>query len=343
MFLRLCAGVAALATVYACNPLKPRSLEQRETSQVSVAFEPSNLGELANQMKTLQIRVFKVENDVTGAQEGADNQLAIELQKKEYTLTGIKLGHKEFEVSILDANNTALGVGKVRHVVKPGPNVTAPLIIKLTPVAQPNVSVGVELDIKTVGEATVDGLVKKVALQWKNAAGTQTGEIVLATGAVPTTYDDLKQSLEDNCTGCHADGFAQKKLYLDQWPFKSLLIADNAALMNKFMARLQDEDKPMPPDGLLPTAEIARYKAWQAGGFVASVPANAGSLFRGQIDGVKVSDKITCTLVVTGVDGVELLKKEIDPYVVQLSGALKLSVELNPAAPSVAIPIIVEQ
>lgn len=333
--------LVALSLVAACTNVKPRH-QNDESSHVSVAFDPAAIGELANQMKTLRFRIYDVQNDVRGAQEGQDNSQAIEAQKTEYTLEGIQLGWKDLEVSILDAQSNALGTGALRILVKPGLNQAGPLVVKIAPLPQTTTNLGIQLTLKSEAEADPASYVKKAVFAWKAQDAATSGEIELTLGDATIGFDRVLPVIEENCYGCHtASNNGNKKLKLSVYPFKSGLIADQGELLAKIMERVQNADSPMPQDGLMAQDKIDLMKAWQAGGFAAASTA-AGS-FRGELKDLKVTDKITGTLTLYGVDGVELAKQEIAAHTVEINGLLSFEAQLDLAAPSVAVQIVVER
>ncbi len=338
------AATAAMVALSSCNPLSPRDLDRQGTSRVAVAFDPSALGPLAAQMKTLKVRVYKVENETRGTQEGADKDFAIVQQQAEYSLTGVKLGPKEFEVSILNADNLALGTGTIRHLVKPGVNVTGALIIKLNAVQQPITNLGIELALATPPDLD-PGIAKRVIMKWKTQTGAE-GELELKKpGAIPAgvlTLADVQPILEESCISCHKATNAKKKLQLDVFPFKSGFIADQSELLKEVLARIQDEDAPMPPGELMEASNIEKFKAWETGGFLAAAATGAADAFAGKLEGLKVADKLSCTIIVFGEGDSELFRKDLEPYTIIENGQLKLTLPLEIAAPSVSIPITVQ-
>lgn len=337
--------IALVTALSACTPLSPRKLIGKggdDTSNVSVAFDPSTLGELAQSMKTLQVRIYKVENDVTGAQEGDAQRFAIESQRREYTISDVQLGLKDIEVAILDTQDLALGTGKVRVLVKPGKNKTEPLVIKLTQIVQPIVTLPIEIKVDGAGAAQVQA----AAIEWQTATtAMRTVSLSAAsTGGLTANYEtDIKPIMEAECVSCHREGNAKRKLKLDRWPFVSGNIADSAQLLAVVMERIQNAEDPMPQAGLMDSALIDKMKDWQAADFLASAPTGGQMLFRGAIADLKVSEALSCTLVLTAVDGIELLRKDLGGHVVQESGVLTHSLTLDLEAPSVDIPIVVEQ
>lgn len=341
-------AVAALTAGFslytACNPLKPRDRVDAP-SRVSVAFDPTGLGELAQLMKTLQFRVYGVASEVRGAQEGEDVKIAIELQKKSYTLSDIQLGWKDIEVSILDAEGLALGTGSARVLVKPGLNKAGPLVIKINAVNQPITAVGIELELVSTTEGDPSALVKKAVLSWKAQSSGQGGEAELTIGKGATTYADVKAIFDDNCISCHKSATlaSSQKLNLKTFPFQSGNLTDNAALMTEILKRVQeaDEERVMPPGAALESENLSLLKAWEAGGFQAQ--ATGPGLFRSELKDLKVADKITGTLTLFGVDGIELVKKDIDAYVVVENGTLRLKASMDLESPSVEMEIVVER
>lgn len=344
-------GIFALSMVgfslQSCSSLKPRSL-QENTSSVSVAFDPTVLGDVAANMKTLQIRVFKVVNELTSTQEGGDSRLAIEQQKKDYTLEKISLGLKEIEISILNESDLALGTGKIRVLVRPGINKTYAVIIKIKKISNPVTTVALNFLIR----GDIDGQdlmvnVKKVEFSWKTEMAAQSGVVLLNRGidiAGPSqvTYDEIKSVLEGNCVSCHKEGLAKAKLKVDRFPFVSGSIANQADLMAAIMVRIQDVDAPMPPAALMAVDKIDLVKAWETGGFAKSAVASGSNSFTAGLVDMRTTDKLTGVVTLYGEGDVKLGEKEISPYIVEENGVLKQDVELTLPAPVVSIPIVVQ-
>ena len=348
------ALIAALALA-SCDTLKPHNVT-RDLSRVAVSFDPTapGIGPLAAQMKTLQVRVFGLTNDVVGPQEGADQSFPIVQQQKEYDITGVHLGMKRFDVAILDANGAALGVGTLKWLVKPGLNHTDPLIIKIKSAEQQVASISLDFAFTADGNVDPTPQIKKVVLKWKTENSSQSGELELTkSGAVATNalgFADVKSIFLDNgdatcaASGCHSGAHPSAKLDLASFPFKSGKIADKATLMKAVVDRMNDQDNPMPPDGVLAADVLNKIAAWQTGGFLETAPA-AGTVdkdYRAKIDGLKVTDKLSGTLIVTGENGVEIYKEDVTSYVIEQNGVMKMSCNINVAAPTVAIPIEVQ-
>jgi hypothetical protein len=335
-------AVLLVLTSVACDPLKPGLKRNKDTSSVSVAIDPTTLGDLADQMQTLQVRIFRVENDQRGAAEGEAQRFPIERQRQEYTVRGITLGMKEFEVAILDTNDFALGTGKVRVLVQPGKNRTEPLVIRLTEVVQPQAHVPMELKLSGAGAA----LVQSASVHWQSVTGS--GDVALTLVPAPNAgavgyAQDVKPILEANCVPCHREGNALRKLKLDRFPFVSTYILDRDALLAEVIARIQDVDAPMPQDGNLEQPLIDKLLAWQAGGFLADAPAAGEVVFKGVIENQRVADLVAADLTLSGTDGARLLQKDLEPYLVEEGATFNVSLTVDLEDPSVEIPIVVER
>lgn len=344
-------GIFALTmaglTLQSCNPLMPRA-KKESVSSVSVAFDPTVLGDLAAHMKTLQIRVFSVVNDQTSAQEGADIRLAIEAQKKDYTIENIALGLKEIEISILNESDLALGTGKVRILVKPGLNKTEPVVIKLKKIDNPVTSITLAFVIKgKIGDQDLAASVKRVDFSWKTETTAQNGisNLVRSTGETEAggiSFTEIKPILDSDCVKCHKEGNAKGKLKLDRFPFESGLIADSNELLKEIMNRIQDEDAPMPPAGLMEDGKINSFKSWEDNKFaLANIPAGTNS-FSTTLPDLRVSDKLSGVITLYGDNDIKLGEKEITPYVIEENGKVSQELEFSLAQPAVVIPVVVE-
>lgn len=344
MFPKLSLALVVAFSTVACEPLSPSNRRPKDVSSVSVAFDPTVLGDRAEAMKTLQVRIFKVQNDLAGPAEGDARRFPITLHQQEYRIDGMSLGLKDIEVAILDAQDLALGTGTVRVLVKPGKNRTEALKIKLTQITQPLADIPVEIKLAGANASAVE----KISLHWKNGANVE-GDIELETTTALSSAANyattIKPLLEANCTGCHEEGNAAKKLKLDRFPFVSGYIADAAALNAKVMARIVDVGNPMPPsddDSLMPEATLATFKEWQTAGFLPEATATGEVLFRGHIKDQKIADLVKCTVSLTGIDGVELMKKELVDFLFEESSSIRETMTVTTESPSVEIPIVVE-
>lgn len=333
--------VLPLAALAAACSLKPHAVERSNFGRLAVAFDANALPpELAAQMKSLQVRVYKSENGARVGQPELELSLPISAGQDKYLIKGVTIGLKEVEVAILNADGDALGTGVLKSVlVQPGHNDLPPLTIEIQGLASAKTTVTVDLGVTAEG-------VKKVVFQWQTKNAAQSGELELLRPAPANpdavTYAAIKPVLQENCISCHKSATTGSKLKLDVFPFKSAKIADEAQLMASVMERIQttDEDRQMPQDGLMPADQIALFKSWQAGGFLASLPVADGR-YKGALPALKVADLLFGTLVFTGENGVILGKKEVQPASIVADQVLKLDETLVIAAPEVSVPIVV--
>jgi mono/diheme cytochrome c family protein len=329
----LFAAVAVLA-VSACSSLKPRDVSKDDTSNLMVAFDAEAMGDLAKEMDSLQVRVFKMVANARSTME-LDKNMKIELQKKQYEISGVKLGKKEIEVAIHDAAGQVLGVGTISHLVTPGANVTDALTIKIKKLESPLTDVAIELDI--TGDVA---LVEKAVLTWKTEK-TQQGdatEVTLGGSAGPTIPAAVQLTLKKRCQGCHNSNFDQAGIDLDMSAFPYTASGyEFEELMDLVEERMTDADSPMPPSGILKDDQLKPVLAWKQ-----SLGATDGPEAT-TLQELQIADKITGEIVLTGADGVELHKAEIEAYSIEKDGVLKISIELKVEDSTIAIPINVEQ
>ncbi len=346
--LSLAALLAAGALSAQSCSLKPRGGGARNTAKLAVAFDSSALpAALAAQMKTLQVRVFRVEGTTrTGAPE-LEVPIGIVAGQAEYVIKGVKIGLKEIEVAILDADGNALGLGVVQHLVTPGVNQVKQLRIEIAAIANALTTVAIDLGLSTEAESNPTTLVQKAVFTWSTQNGHQSGVLELARAAAvapgTVTYAEIKPILDENCVSCHKSitgGPGNNKLKLNEFPFKSgkPALAGNAALMAEVLKRIQDAASPMPQDDLMPQAMIDKVKAWQTAGYLGLVVSDGR--FKGAIPQLKVADLLLGTVVFTGENGVKLGEKTITPAVIEADKPVKLDLTLDMQDPTLHVPIV---
>lgn len=250
------AATTALLIFAAGCQKKSGKDEGEADAGVQVTLKQEDLALLADQNPTeVRIRVFKVENDVTGDQEGGDNVFQLAQDSATYSVSKVKLGYKQFDVSILNSASESLGDGTARYLVKPGLQQMEPIAITIRDPAVRRRDVEMNLWVQ-----------------------------VTPTGETPkTTYLDVKQTIAQ-CAGCHTDVAGDGSqmepkggLNLKQFPFVSLLHPDwtQDDIVADMVYWMKDPTDPMPPAprSRIPDADIDLVEKWRTDGLL-MYPAN---------------------------------------------------------------------
>lgn len=88
-------------------------------------------------------------------------------------------------------------------------------------------------------------------------------------------WEHVKPIFDKRCASCHNATAPKAKLSLVNYPF-STDAAKNKQHLSDIMARIHDEESPMPPKGLLASEELSLIDKWAKDGFLIEAPKNVG-------------------------------------------------------------------
>lgn len=256
--------VAAASTVAAlgvaasgCSIFKTRVTDKGDdavagNAGVNVALSAQDMAYLASHNPTkVRIRVFAVVDGQKGDQEGNDSLFDLVQDSATYKVEKVKLGLKEFEVSILNEATETVGSGSGRHLVKPGLSQMEPISIKLIPpeVRRRNLDLNLFVQVEIPGEQP------------------------------KTTYVDVKNTILQACAGCHTDKMPDGSpkepkggLILTDFPYVSVTHPERSQddLVYDMVYWMKDPTDPMPPrpDPRVPTDKIDLIEKWRTDGLI---------------------------------------------------------------------------
>ncbi len=248
------SAVAALGLyVSACNPLSPSGGREKTEGGVQVALSAQDMKLLAGENPTkVRIRVYAVIDGAKSDQEGNDAVFDLLQNQATYKVSKVKLGMKEFEVTILNDRIEAVGSGSARHLVKPGLQQMDPISIQLVPpeIRRRSVAMDLFVQVEVPGEGA------------------------------KTTYLDVKGIIQ-NCVGaCHTDRAPDGNptepkggLILKNFPFTSVLHPDwtQDDIVADMVYWMKDMTDPMPPPAAgsrVPNEKIDLVEKWRTDGLL---------------------------------------------------------------------------
>lgn len=318
------------------------------------ALSREALALLAESPSALRVRIFRVDGDALAEQEGEDKIFHLDGTPEgevSYRLEDLKLGLKEFQLEILNADGEVIGDGKTRHVVKPG--------------AQ---HLGAAITI-TLREPTRRRRDVPLAFHVTMAIP---GE------GVKTTFLDVKPILKSNCLNCHAEDSMPEPgggLILSSYPFVSRTFGTQPEIVADMLRWMRAFDYPMPPppsprvaedklavldkwvtDGLLAVpqgsndlGDVANWLdvRWKlaggddAGTFRVTRTADPARPFVGSWPQATVSARYDLEIDVCARDGTVVATKAFAGTRITEDGELEMTVDVPYVAPVVDIPVIV--
>lgn len=189
-------------------------------------------------------------------------------------------------------------------------------------------------------------------------------QAAITAGAQPAvvTYDDVKGIFTLKCVTCHPAG---NPLDLTVWPFKSTKYPAPADTVREALARIRDDNRPMPPvPGVRLTADqVQELESWLDGGLLEKQPAGGADLtfaqtisvklkwnaagsqtpneivfhwndqarFEGALVGLVVGSTIDATLAILGEDGATLSEKVYSALPVLAAGDFPFTINVSDA------------
>lgn len=338
-------------SLFGCAPMGP-SGGRTERGQVGFNLGGDTMLGLAGQEPSLlRIRTFKVVNDVTAEQEGNDHEFVIDMSGGTFTVTGITLGMKEFQLAVLNPAREVLGEGKARVLVKPGSQTVPQLVMTINTGPRRR-----RLDMSMFVTMSTPGDVPKV------------------------TYRDTKPIVHDCANSCHnaVNGHSPEGgLDLSGFPFTHETRVMSQAEIISEMAMWMREMNPLyrmppPPGAAVPEADIAKLDQWVTDGMLkfpmadnvddlarkivvtwtlqGSAETGVATLIRPDDDspfmGVGNDFVIEGTydyeLAVYGINGDLVYLEHLGNQIVKGSGALEYVIQIPYTNPSVTIPVIIQ-
>lgn len=356
----LVAATTLVGILAGCGPFKP--MTKRDEPPAKSGRVIMTLGGEAHLALTraggpwrLRVRVFAVEDGKTGPQEGNDNYFDVSADGAEsFVLDNVRLGYKEFGVSVLDTSGKSWGDGQGRHLVVPGTqSLVTPIEITLRPPPLQYRDVGLDIHVRFAVPGT----------------------------PVVTTWLDVKPLVDATClAGCHTSIGGAKPasgLDLSVYPFTSDVpdTTQESIVKKSIEALLDPQDlyrMPKPPAPRLGADQIALFRSWLDGGLVQFPAENqtadlaqkiqvsrkmhdgddSGTLtltraddpehpFRGECKKMIVGARYDLTLQVIGVDGTIVFTHQIADLVVDDSTNLSPIINVEGANPNVTVPVVI--
>lgn len=318
------------------------------------ALSREALALLAESPSALRVRIFRVVSDALGDQEGEDKTFHLDGTPEgavSYRLEGLKLGLKEFQLEILNADGEVIGDGKARHVVKPG--------------------------AQQLGEA-INITLREPTRRRRDVPLAFHVTMAVPGEGVKTTYLDVKAIMKSHCLNCHAEDSMPEPgggLVLSSYPFVSRTFVTQPEIVADMLRWMRAFDYPMPPPPSPRVAEdkLAVLDQWITDGLLAA-PQGADDigdvanwldvrwkLVGGEGSGtfrvarsedparpfvanwpqVAVSARYDLEIDVCARDGTVVTTKVFAGTRITEDGELEMTVDVPYAAPVVDIPVIV--
>lgn len=335
----------------ACSPMKPSNGRQ-QTGQVQFVLPGEALALLEAEPLSLRVRVMAVRGEETMTQEGEDRLFSLTQDQNQYQVEGVRLGMKEFQLTLVNAQKESIGDGKARALIRPGPQTLKEVKIHLRPADKRRRDLPVQLAVEF----------------------QKSGE------PAKTSFREIAPLLDAHrCTVCHIIAGDDWEVDLKDFPFAYKRGGKTQAEIVQSMIEFMTADPPyrMPPKDKGPEVtadEIKVFQKWLDDGLLKDPPADdtgelahtliinwkltgtdeAGTLklprlndaswpFKGTLPRLIVGGAYEFEVVILGADDQVSFRATVSQVIDDSGKGLEKVIEVPFKDPTVTVPIVIQR